>query len=93
MLFPQYEVSDLIGRGGMGAVYRGRQVELDRTVAIKLLPLEVSVDPNFADRFRREARAMAKLHHPNIVPVFDFGEDELEIPRPDPNFEIPKSES
>ncbi len=73
LLFPQYEVSDLIGRGGMGAVYRGRQVELDRTVAIKLLPLEVSVDPNFADRFRREARAMAKLHHPNIISIHDFG--------------------
>ncbi len=72
-LFPQYEVSALLGRGGMGAVYQGRQTELDRLVAIKLLPLEVSVDRDFADRFRREARAMAKLQHPNIIDVHDFG--------------------
>ena len=72
-LFPQYEMLGLIGRGGMGAVYRARQVELDRHVAIKLLPLEVSVDKEFADRFRREARAMAKLSHPNIIAVHDFG--------------------
>jgi hypothetical protein len=58
-LFPQYEVRSMIGRGGMGAVYQGRQLELDRAVAIKLLPLEVSVDRDFAERFRREARAMA----------------------------------
>ncbi len=73
LLFPQYEIVSLVGRGGMGAVYRGRQIELDRAVAIKLLPLEVSVDPVFADRFRREARAMAKLHHPNIIAIHDFG--------------------
>jgi serine/threonine protein kinase len=72
-LFPQYEVRSLLGRGGMGAVYQGRQTELDRLVAIKLLPLEVSVDRDFADRFRREARAMAKLQHPNIIDVHDFG--------------------
>jgi serine/threonine protein kinase len=72
-LFPQYEVLSLLGRGGMGAVYKARQIELDRLVAIKLLPLEVSVDRDFADRFRREARAMAKLHHPNIISVHEFG--------------------
>ncbi len=72
-LFPGYEVLGLLGRGGMGAVYQARQTSLDRLVAIKLLPLEVSVDPTFADRFRREARAMAKLNHPNIIAVFDFG--------------------
>jgi formylglycine-generating enzyme required for sulfatase activity/predicted Ser/Thr protein kinase len=72
-LFPQYEVRALLGHGGMGAVYQGRQKELDRLVAIKLLPLEVSVDRSFAERFRREARAMAKLQHPNIVDVHDFG--------------------
>ncbi|MGB8170851.1 MAG: protein kinase, partial [Chthoniobacteraceae bacterium] len=72
-LFPQYEVLALLGRGGMGAVYQARQIELDRLVAIKLLPLEVSVDRDFADRFRREARAMAKLDHPNIIAVYDFG--------------------
>ena len=72
-LFPKYEIVALLGRGGMGAVYKGRQADLDRFVAIKLLPLEVSVDPDYADRFRREARAMAKLSHPNIISVFDFG--------------------
>jgi len=72
-LFRGYEVLKLLGRGGMGAVYQARQIELDRLVAIKLLPLEVSVDQDFADRFRREARAMAKLDHPNIISVYDFG--------------------
>jgi len=72
-LFPNYEVLALLGRGGMGAVYQARQVQLDRLVAIKLLPLEISVDVDFADRFRREARAMAKLNHPNIIAVHDFG--------------------
>ena len=72
-LFPAYEIQALIGRGGMGAVYRARQPALDRIVAIKVLPLEVSVDEEFADRFRREARALARLQHPNIVGVFDFG--------------------
>ncbi|MEQ1859259.1 MAG: serine/threonine-protein kinase, partial [Chthoniobacteraceae bacterium] len=72
-LFPQYEVLGLLGRGGMGAVYKARQIELDRLIAIKLLPLEISVDADFADRFRREARAMAKLSHPNIITVHDFG--------------------
>ncbi len=72
-LFPQFEMLGMIGRGGMGAVYRARQVALDREVAIKLLPLEVSADQAFANRFVREARAMAKLTHPNIISVFDFG--------------------
>ena len=72
-LFPQFEILGLLGRGGMGAVYKGRQIALDRIVAIKLLPLEVSVDKDFADRFVREARTMARLNHPSIVSVFDFG--------------------
>jgi hypothetical protein len=72
-LFPQYEMLGILGRGGMGAVYKGRQKALDRFVAIKLLPLEISVDQDFADRFVREARAMAKLSHPNIIGVYDFG--------------------
>ena len=72
-LFPQFEILGLLGCGGMGAVYKARQVALDRTVAIKLLPLEVSANPEFADRFSREARALAKLTHPNIIAVHDFG--------------------
>ena len=72
-LFPNYTDIDLCGRGGMGAVYKAKQPALDRYVAIKLLPLEISVDRDFADRFVREARTMAKMNHPNIVSVFDFG--------------------
>jgi len=72
-LFPQYEMLGMIGRGGMGAVYQARQMSLDRFVAIKLLPLEVSVDQDFADRFVREAKTMARLNHPNIIAVYDFG--------------------
>ncbi len=72
-LFPQYETLALIAHGGMGAVYRARQIALDREVAIKLLPIEVSGDQSYADRFVREGRAMAKLNHPNIVAVHDFG--------------------
>ncbi len=72
-LFPNYQITEMIGRGGMGVVYKGRQTSLDRIVAIKLLPLEVSIDRDFGDRFVREARTMAKMNHPNIVSVFDFG--------------------
>ena len=71
--FPQLEVLELLGRGGMGAVYKARQRELDRLVAVKILPPEVSRDPAFAARFTREARALARLNHPNIVGVYDFG--------------------
>src|SRR5690606_31954619 len=76
-MVPQYEVTELIGRGGMGAVYKARQPMLDREVAIKLLP-ETFVagedELNFAARFGQEARAMASLDHPAIVSVYDFGE-------------------
>jgi serine/threonine protein kinase len=58
----------------MGAVYRGRQVTLDRRVAIKLLPAELTRDAEFVARFEREARTLAKLHHPGIVLVHDFGQ-------------------
>jgi predicted Ser/Thr protein kinase len=72
-LFPQLEVLELIGQGGMGAVYRARQPGLDRLVAIKVLPPDLTGDPGFAERFAREARALARLNHPNIVGVYDFG--------------------
>lgn len=72
-LFPGYEIQALLGRGGMGAVYRARQPELDRLVAIKVLPLEISVDEEIAARFRREARALARLQHPHIIAVHNFG--------------------
>lgn len=72
--FPQFEVIALLGQGGMGAVYRARQLKLDRHVAIKILPPEVARDPAFAERFLREARVLARLSHPHIVTVHDFGE-------------------
>lgn len=72
---PQYKIEALLGRGGMGAVYKGRQITLDRPVAIKILPLEMGErDATYAQRFKNEARAMAKLNHPGIVAVYDFGE-------------------
>ena len=75
-LFPAYEMLAVLGRGGMGVVYQGRQVGLNRLVAIKLLPTEISANPDFAERFRQEAQAMARLNHPNIVSVYDFGRTE-----------------
>jgi predicted Ser/Thr protein kinase len=72
--FPQLEILELLGQGGMGAVYKARQARLDRLVALKILPPEVAADPAFAERFVREARALARLSHPHIVAVHDFGE-------------------
>lgn len=72
-LLPQYAFEKLAAFGGMGAVYRGRQVSLDRPVAIKILPPEFGRQEDFADRFKSEARAMAKLNHTHIVGVYDFG--------------------
>ena len=71
--FPQLEVLELIGTGGMGAVYRARQKELDRVVALKILPPGVGQDPAFADRFTREAKALARLNHPGVVTLYEFG--------------------
>lgn len=71
--FPHLEVQDLIGRGGMGAVYRVRQPDLDRIAALKILPPSIGEDPAFADRFAREAKALAKLNHANIVTLYEFG--------------------
>jgi serine/threonine-protein kinase len=65
-----------IGRGGMGRVFRARHVRLDREVAVKLLPPELAADPAFEARFAREARAMARLSHPHVVGVHDFGTTE-----------------
>lgn len=72
--FPQLEILDLIGQGGMGFVYKVRQPGLDRVVALKILSPELGRDPAFAERFAREARTLGKLHHPNIVTVFEHGE-------------------
>ena len=72
--FPRLEVMELIGQGGMGFVYKVRQPGLDRVVALKILAPELGRDPAFAERFAREARTLGKLHHPNIVTVFEHGE-------------------
>jgi serine/threonine protein kinase len=73
-LLPSFALEEYIGRGGMGAVYRARQPGLDRRVAIKLLPRTAAEDAEFAERFRTEARALAKLQHPHIVTIHEAGE-------------------
>lgn len=70
---PGLSLLEEIGRGGMGRVYRARHERLDRLVAVKLLPAELAEDAGFRARFEREARTLARLRHPNIVAVHDFG--------------------
>lgn len=72
--FPELEVLGVIGRGGMSVVYRARQPRLDRVVALKILPKSLAATPGFPERFTREGRVLARLKHPNIVTVHDFGE-------------------
>ncbi len=72
--FPDLEILELVGRGGMGVVYKARQKRLDRLVALKILAPKIGQDPAFAERFAREARAMAMLSHPHVVAVHDFGQ-------------------
>ncbi len=74
--FPQLEILELLGQGGMGAVYKARQKQLDRLVALKILPPEIGRDPAFAERFTREARSMAKLSHQHVVTLYEFGHTE-----------------
>jgi serine/threonine protein kinase len=68
-----YEIESAIGAGGMGEVYRARDIRLDRTVAIKVLPETLAADPQFRDRFDREARVISSLSHPHICALFDVG--------------------
>ncbi|HUR35770.1 MAG TPA: protein kinase [Vicinamibacterales bacterium] len=70
-----YEILSLLGEGGMGAVYKARDTRLDRSVAIKVLSDQISHDPQFKDRFQREARVISQLEHPNICPLYDVGEE------------------
>jgi serine/threonine protein kinase len=72
--FPQLEILECLGRGGMGVVYKARQPRLNRLVALKIIAPEKGADPMFAKRFLREAQALARLSHNNIVTVHDFGE-------------------
>jgi tRNA A-37 threonylcarbamoyl transferase component Bud32 len=72
--FPHLEILGCLGHGGMGVVYKARQSKLNRLVALKILAPEKGADPKFAERFLREAQALARLSHPNIVTVHDYGE-------------------
>jgi len=73
-LLPAFEFEGLIAQGGMGAVYKARQRSLDRDVAIKFLPRELGEDPLFRSSFQAEAKAMARLTHPNLIRVYDSGD-------------------
>src|SRR5512146_557124 len=70
-----YRISKLLGEGGMGAVYKGADVTLQRDVAIKVLHPHIARTPDFRERFLQEARIAARLHHPSIVQVYDFGQE------------------
>src|SRR5487761_1493035 len=72
----RYELVRHVARGGMAQVYLAQDVLLDRPVALKVLFPELSVDPSFVERFRREAQAAANLSHPNIVSIYDWGQGE-----------------
>ncbi|NQT85606.1 protein kinase, partial [bacterium] len=72
--FGEFEITGLLGRGGMGAVYKAHQESLGRDVAIKVLPKRLAENPDFVERFRREARSAAAIAHPNIIEVFAIGE-------------------
>src|SRR6202011_6202721 len=69
-----YEILSALGAGGMGEVYKARDTRLDRTVAIKILPEALAADPQFRDRFDREARTISQLDHPHICALYDIGE-------------------
>jgi predicted Ser/Thr protein kinase len=73
-LFPQLEILGFIGQGGMGAVYKARQKSLDRVVALKILPPGIGKDATFAERFTREAKALARLNHAGVVTIYEFGQ-------------------
>jgi predicted Ser/Thr protein kinase len=74
--FPNLEILELLGQGGMGVVYKARQQQLDRLVALKILPSQTGLSEAFAERFTREARSLARLSHPRIVMIYDFGRTE-----------------
>ena len=72
--FGRYRLVTLLGRGGMGEVWRAHDTETDRVVAIKLLPPYLSGDEEFKQRFRREAHAAARLNDPHVIPIHNYGE-------------------
>src|SRR5262249_46328156 len=75
----EYEILELLGKGGMGAVYRGRHIYLDEERAIKVIHSRLAGDKDFIERFIREARILTKLRHPNLVQLFEFGTLEEDV--------------
>src|ERR1700732_5316213 len=71
-----YEIQSALGAGGMGEVYKARDTRLDRTVAVKILPQVLAADPQFRDRFDREARTISQLDHPHICTLYDVGQQD-----------------
>ena len=76
--FPQLEILECVGHGGMGTVFKARQPSLDRFVALKILSENLAAKPTFAERFAQEGKLLARLSHPNIVGVYDFGQAEVD---------------
>ena len=75
-----YEILTPLGAGGMGEVYKARDTRLDRTVAIKILPATLAADPQFRERFDREARTISQLTHPHICTLYDVGHQDWRRP-------------
>ena len=70
----RYEIQQRIGEGGMGVVYKARQISIDRVIAVKLLNQQMATDPTWVQRFYNEAKACSRLQHPNTIRMFDFGQ-------------------
>jgi eukaryotic-like serine/threonine-protein kinase len=85
----RYELGEVIGRGGMAEVHEGQDLRLGRRVAVKILRPDLARDPSFQARFRREAQSAASLNHPNIVAVYDTGEDQLAPSADEPGAVVP----
>src|SRR5207248_600361 len=71
-----YRLEDAVGRGGMGVVYRATQLALERRVALKLIAADRAEDPAFRERFELESRLAASIEHPNVIPVYEAGDDD-----------------
>src|ERR671910_979349 len=77
--FAGYRIEDLVGRGGMGVVYRATDLSLQRPVAVKLIAPELAEDERFRSRFLREPRLAASLDHPNVIPIYEAGEHDGQL--------------